>query len=107
MALELLPHGAMKAAGASLLRSLTASDLVIERSPNDSACIVSPCHERAAEWLCAIAIGGTWVGRELEVEVRDVDEVLARSIEAGFTVALRFEGQPRIMSGSRLALRIE
>ena len=107
MALELLPHGAMKAAAARPLRPLTASDLVIERSPDDSACIVSPCHQRAAEWLCAIAIEGTWVGGGLEVQGRDVDEVLARSIEAGFTVALRFEAQPRIMSGSRLALRVE
>jgi peptidoglycan/LPS O-acetylase OafA/YrhL len=97
MAPELHGVGAVAIAAtpSSALQPIPAPDLVLHGSPGDSRLIGWPCHRRAADWLRAEAVGGRWVGEGLEVDGRDVDNVIARAIGAGFTVALRYAADQR------------
>ena len=77
---------------------LPAPDVIVEVSPHDPMVLIGPCHRRAAEWLhAASATGDAWVGEAVAVEERYLEAVIARALDAGLTVALRFDAETRIL----------
>ena len=80
------------------LSPLPSPDVIIEVSPHDATVLVGPCHRRAADWLRATtATRDEWVGEAVAIEGRHLEVVIARAIDAGFTVALRFDAETRLL----------
>lgn len=80
---------------AGTIRPLPPPDIVIEGSLHDAVFIVGPCHRRAADWLRLFGTG-EWLGEGAACDAAEIEGVIARAIDSGFTVALHFQAHTRV-----------
>lgn len=87
-----------------VIQPLPAPDIFIDGAPHDTRFIAGPCHGRAADWMrVSISPSAVWAGEGVVVEDVDFQDFVARAMRAGFTLALRFDVQERIIDGLALA----